>query len=316
MYNEVDKKAFIASHTKSLRTAKLFDQVFRWFEPYEVEWGSDLSTRSTEDLQKAINEVSGVRVKSAELILTIIKEYVKWRKAAGLEVSDGVYNVKINTIEKVRQQMVASPLDLKIVLDAEGSNFDHVDKETIDIVYRVLLWMAFAGMEDSDAIKVTADEVDLTNMVIRHNGYEYEIYKECLPDFEKACNLSSFNYFHPSYTRRRQRVDGNLVLRGYRSAQIDLTTIRPILNKKFANSKSSGRCFRKLSYNRVYLSGVFYRAYEQERVGIPVDFTSVIEREMSGKEYTITSTRSLNTIANKIRREYMADYDRWKCAFT
>ena len=319
MYNENQKRAFIESHTNSDKTMAKIVQIFSWFEPYEEDWGLDLSQQSAEKLQPVVNELTGVRSKSTELILIILKEYVKWCGRSGYEVSRGIFDVRINTIDKIQNQMVASPLHLKAKLD---EFFEPVEEETIDITYRVFLWMAFAGLDDKDAIRVTADCVDLKNFRINFEGHSYEIYKECIEDFKKACELTDFQYKHPNYITRRDRADGNLIMRGIRTPTVDLKTIRPVINKKFGaddTEETGGRQKSRISYKRIYLSGIFYRAYERERAGLPVDFSEFIARSIERKEktkkYTVTKTRTLTTIANTIEREYLADYEKWKCAF-
>lgn len=320
MYNENQKRAFIEDYTDSEKTAAKIIQIFSWFEPHEEKWGMDLSQQSTENLQPVVNELTGVRSKSTELILIILKEYVKWCGRNGYDVSKGIFDVRIVTIDKIQNQMVASPLHLKSKLD---EFFAPVEEETVDITYRVFLWMAFAGLEDKDAIRVTSDCVDLKNLRINFEGHSYEIYKECIEDFEKASTLTSFQYKHPNYTTYRDRAEGKLIMRGIRTPTVDLKTIRPVINKRFsvddASNETSSRQKSRLSYRRIFLSGVFYRAYERERAGLPVDFSDFvalsIERKEKTKKYTVTKTRTLTTIANTLEREYLADYEKWKCAF-
>lgn len=317
MYNEKQKNDFISSYTNSDKTTTLISQIFNWFEPYEIEWDKDLSQQESDVLQPVVNELTGVRIKSTELILIILKEYVKWCGRNGYEVSKGIFDVRINTIDKIQKQMVASPLHLRSRLD---EFFESPEKETVDVIYRVFLWMAFAGLADKDAIRVAASDVDLENLRINFEGHSYEIYKECKDDFEKACRLTDFFYEHqqPHYTTRRDRADGNLIMRGIRSPSVDLKTIRPIINKRF-NSEDDDRQKGRISYRRIYLSGIFYREYERERAGFEVDFSTVIAEDIARKEkskkYTVTKTRTISTIANTMEREYLADYDKWKCAF-
>lgn len=319
MYNEGQKNRFISEYTSSDKTSALIAQIFNWFEKYESDWGMDLSLQSTEELQPVVNELTGVREKSTELILIILKEYVKWCARSGYEISKGIFDVRINTIDKIQIQMVASPLHLQSKLD---DYFEPTEKETIDIVYRVFLWMAFAGLDDVDAIRVSSDNVDLKNLVINFEGQTYELYKECKDDFEKACKLTDFFYEHnePYYSMRRDRAEGKIIMRGIRSPSVDLKTIRPVINKKFSVKDKEKEQKTKLSYNRIYLSGIFYRAYERERAGLPVEFSKVIEceikRKQKTKKYVTSKTRTITTISNRIEREYLADYERWKCAFT
>ncbi|MDO4562207.1 MAG: hypothetical protein Q4C12_00075 [Clostridia bacterium] len=322
MYNENQKRNFISEHTSSDKTSALIVQIFNWFEKYEAEWGMDLSQQTAEKLQPVVNGFTGVRSKSTELVLIILTEYVKWCGRNGYDVSKGIYDVRVNTIHKIQNQMVASPLHLKSKLD---EFFEPTEKETVDVIYRVFLWMAFAGLDDKDAIRVSIDDVDLDDLHINFEGHSYEIYKECRDEFEKACSLTDFQYEHqvPYYVTRRERASGRLLMRGIRSPSVDLKTLRPIINKKFAvNDKDENETLRqksRISYKRIYLSGIFYRAYEQERAGLPVDFSEVIAAEIARKEktkkYTVTKTRTLTTISHKIEKEYLADYEKWKCAF-
>ena len=86
MYNENQKRAFIESHTNSDKTMAKIVQIFSWFEPYEEDWGLDLSQQSAEKLQPVVNELTGVRSKSTELILIILKEYVSGVDAADMRL--------------------------------------------------------------------------------------------------------------------------------------------------------------------------------------------------------------------------------------
>lgn len=319
MYNENQKREFISSYTNSHSTAAKVEQIFSWFESYEKEWNMDLSQQSAETLQPVVNKLTGLRIKSTELVLIILKEYVKWCAKSGYETSKGVFDVKINTIQKINDQMVVSPFQLKSKLD---EYFDTADKETVDITYRVFLWMAFAGMEDKDAIRVTADCVDLENLRINFEGHSYELYKQCIEDFKKACSLTDFQYIHPNYTTRKERACGDTIMRGFSSPIVDLKTIRPIINKKFDSKNiklGSDEQKNRYSYKRIYLSGIFFRAYEREQAGLPVDFSEFIamsiERKEKTKKYTLSETRTLSKIARTIEREYIADYEKWKCAF-
>lgn len=321
MYNEEQKRAFIESHTKSDNTMAKIIQIFTWFEPYEEKWGLDLSQQNAEELQPVVNAITGVRGKSTELVIIILKEYIKWCERNGYKFSNGIYDVKIDAIEKIKTQMVASPLHLQSVLN---EFFDKVEEETVDITYRIFLWMAFAGLEDKDAIRVTKNCVDLKSLKIRFEGHSYNIYEEGLEDFVKACTLTDFKFIHPNYITRRNRAAGDIIMRGVRSSTVNLKTIRPVINKKFSakdTEKIKGHQKSHVSYKRIYLSGVFYRAYEREQAGLPVDFSEFVAMSMERrvlarkKDYETSKTRTHNTIANAFEREYLADYERWKCAF-
>lgn len=338
MYNESQKMAFVDSKERSATTRKFLIQIFNGFEPYENKWGMDLSLQQAEVLQPVVSELSGLRGKSTEVILIMLKEYVKWLMHNNYPYDKGIYNVKTDSLDKVRNQMVSSPAHLsKLMLKCEveiGTDdkdnkiivergFDKPELETVDVTYRVFLWMAFMGLYDREAIDVRVSDVDLDNLVLVYKGKNYKIYQEAKLDFEKACKLTDFCYIHPNYTTRRNRADGDLLMRGIKSSEVVMSTLRPIINRKL-NPQPKGKTIKlkdKLSYRKIYLSGAFYRMFELERMGEEVDFSKLVAKDVLMKketdrpDYTISATRTLNVITNKMERDYMTDYERWKCAF-
>lgn len=325
MYNAERKQAFIECYySKSVKTQKFITQVFNSFEKYEEEWQADLAVQNTKELQNAVNEISGLKSRSIKGVLIVLREYVKWCANNNFQTSNGIFEVRINSLDKIRTQMVSSPKHLACVLD---KYFDKTEQHTIDIIYRVFLWMAYAGLEDKDAVRITSDDVDLNKMQINFEGHSYEIYKEGRADFEAACYLNSFFYEHPYYSKIRNRVEGNLIMRGFRSSNIDLMTIRPMLNRAFKNPKKLDEDKNdmmdvikntnyKISYKRIYLSGIFYRAYEVERMGVEyVDFSETVKREMDNYRKNKEYTSDTKKIEKQMAKDLREDYERWKCAF-
>jgi len=223
-----------------------------------------------------------------------------------------VYELKTEMDEKMKRMMIASPVHLEAVLN---KIFEPVASETVDCLYRCYLWMGFAGIEEAEAIEVTVDEIDFDTMTIEHGGKSYEIYREAVPAFKMACNATEFRYVNPNYTDGKQggyrnRYPGEHLLRGIRSAQIKLTTIRAVIGKKF---KAEGI---ETSYGKIRLSGLFYKTYEMERFGEPVNFDAFIVERMGKTDHQYHRNYTRNKLANGIRRDLEDDYECWKAAFT
>lgn len=338
MYNRDQKVAFIEQYTQKISTKRKVEQIFLWFTPYEESWGMDLSQQNVETMQALINYLTGVRSKSTETVLFILKEYVKWCKKSGYETSDAVFQVRNTDNDKIRKQMVSSPKDLKTRLD---ECFGKAEFETVDLTYKVFLWLAFLGLSDREAIEVTSDCVDFEKMVLRYDGVDYELYRECVEDFRKVCELTSFWYHHPKYTLRRDRAEGNIILRGFRTPTVSLDVLRPMVTRKIAEYSAQkeendsvaklskeqlkemgiSRRYTYMSYNKIHLSGVFYRMFEDERCGVPVNFSEYVGKYMDDrlkqgkKDYSYSDTRTCTTVANRLEKELQTDYERWKCTF-
>lgn len=71
-------------------------------------------------------------------------------------------------------------------------------------------------------------------------------------------------------------------------------------------------------------NSIFYRMYQKERMGEPVDFTylakrSILAHEARGKSYKLESENNKHTPESKLReiaRNYQDDYARWKIVYS
>jgi len=315
VYNEEQKIKFIRSYTSSIHTSNVATTVFNAFEEYELGWQADLCTRSSAELQPAIDELVGLRSKSRWMTLSILKEYVKWCIAMKVPgATDGMLHIEVVGIDKIRQQMVASPLHLQRYLDQV---FDKESVETIDNIYRCYYWMAYGGIREEDTLAIKTDDVDFGQMIIHYKETSVPIYREALPAFKNAVSLPSFRYNHPNYSKPiyRDRVAGNTIMRGIK-ATTKTMTIRSSLSRRSADAVKAGKTDQQLSFYRIWLSGLFYRVYEQERAGIPANFSNAAVSYMEGKTYTLYGREKIEHRQNRIERDYMEDYQRWKLAFS
>lgn len=315
MYNEEMKSRFIREYTGSLNTANVATTIFNAMEEHEKSWNADLCTRSSEELQPVITEITGLRSRSKWMALTILKEYVKWCIAMQVPgACDGMLQIQTVGLDKVKHQMVSSPLHLQKFLD---DVFDPESEETLDNIYRCYFWMAFGGIDEEDTILIQNEQVDFGQMVIYYKTTNIPIYREALPAFRNAVSLSSFLYKHPNYSKpvRRDRVPGDTLMRGIR-ATTKTFTMRTTLSKRNIKAIEDGLTDLQLSFYRVRMSGLFYRVYEMERAGIPTSFSEAALRVMDGKTYTLHGREKLEHRQNKIERSYMEDYQRWKLAFS
>lgn len=315
MYNEEQKKRFIRDYTGSLSTANVAATIFNETEKYEESWGTDLCTKGVEELQPVVNEITGLRNKSQWMSLTILKEYVKWCLAMKVPgACDGMLRIEAVGLDKIKKQMVASPLHLQRYLD---DIFDKEFEETIDNLYRCYFWMAYGGIDEEDTILVRTEDVDLSQMLIRYKTTSVPIYREAIPAFKNAVTLTNFLYKHPNYTKpiRRDRVPGDTIMRGLK-ATTKTFTMRTTISKRNISAIEDGLTELQLSFYRVRMSGLFYRTYEMERAGIPVTFSEAALRVMDGKTYALSGREKIIHKQNRIERDYFDDYQRWKLAFS
>lgn len=314
MYNEELKLKFVREYTNSIKTAEACAATFQAIEPYEREWDADVCTRSADELRPVVEVLAGFRAKSWSRMF-ILKDYVKWCISIGVpEACDGVLNIADAGLDKIRTQTVASPLHLQTYLD---SICESESEQTVDNIYRCFYWLAYGGIAEEDILNIKCTDVDFQNMVVRYNDTEAPIYREALPTFKNCVELTQFVYKHPNYNKLvyKDRASGDTLIRGIRGLP-SLKVLRAELSRRSKSKIDTGKTNLKLSYYRVWISGLFYRMFEQERAGIPVDFSATAAQSMVGKSYKLASGR--NTLESKKRRlvrSYHEDYERWKLAF-
>lgn len=332
MFNEEQKTRFITGYTHSLNTANVAVTIFNATEKYELAWNADLCTKSSEELQPMFDEIAGLRAKSKWMSLTILREYVRWCITMGIpDACDGMLHIETVGLDKIRKQMVANPMHLQSYLD---TMFEKESEETIDNLFRCYFWMAYGGIDEDDTILVKTEDVDFSKMIIRYKTTTVPIYREAVPAFRNAAMLTDFNYIHtqsPRYEMRRDRIPGDTIMRGIK-ADAKILTMRTTISKRNIKAIKEGRMELQLSFYRVRMSGLFYRVYEMERADVPENpqsksanfsadarrniFSEAVRRTMSGKSYVLSGRETIEHKHNRLLKDYMEDYERWKLAFS
>lgn len=310
MYNEKRKEEFIQLYSKSMSTQKACRNVFNAFEKYEEAWGADLCTRSTEELQPIINMIVGLRGRTKWARLIILKKYVKWCIGTGVDgATSGMLDITHIGLEKMRQETIPNPSALQQYLN---SIFVPPEKNTTSNVYHCYCWLAYMGFAEEDILKVKISDVDLDKMIIHYpERGDVQIYKAAIPCIKNCVERDDFVFQSSHYETTIPRVEGNTLVRGIKQ-QPNLLSIRSIVSRTAkANEEKTGM---RLSYFRIWLSGVFYRKLIDEINGEQdINFEDIVAIQTARKTYKLDSGR--NTISDKkkyLAREYKDDYDRWK----
>lgn len=319
MYNTELKEKFIKEYTDSVHIRRSLLSLFNATEKYEEEWGADICTKTASELKDVAEDIIGFRASSTTRI-SLLRNYVEWcinNNVPG--ACDGALNLTTNGLGKLKREMVRNPRHLQKYLDDICSPESYC---TADNAIRCYYWLAYAGMKEEDIFKVTGADVNFNDMVVEYNNEAYPLYRESLPAFKNCVYLKEFVYIHPNYPPvKRERVEGDILIRGFRSTPT-VGTMRVELSRR--SRKYFERCRKngnedalKLSHYRVWLSGVFYRFYEDELAGIKPNFKALVDMVSADKVYKLDSGRNTQSAKRrKLACEYSTDYKRWKMTFT
>lgn len=325
MFNAEQKAYFIHEKVTNPRHIAPCIHVFEKISPYEEAWNADYATVAYDKLVTAIESMVGLRSRGSMASIGILRAYVQWGIANGLPgFRPDILLIDTFGLTRMRIMTVRDPAHLQKCLD---QMFESEDKQMVDNVYRCCYWLVYSGVPERYILAVKCNNVNLEQMTVTHSGVLYILYNECIPAMCNAVQLTGFVYTNPNYTddKRvifRDRAPGNGLVRGF-SARMNSNVLRATLSRYAKIAMESGRLKTKLSLQRVHLSGIFYRAYQKEECGEPVDFSHEAKMYMElssdrrdGQPYKLDSGR--NTIEAKqrqIERDYLRDYERWKAAW-
>ena len=315
MYNAEQKKEFIRQYARSGQLIKTCEHVFTELETFEENAGADICTMDAKTLAPLVEMIIGLRVRSRWRKLGIIRDYVTWCCNHHIEnACDGMRDVVISGAEVMKTRMVANPIGLQRYLN---DICDPESYETNDNVVRVIFWLLYGGAEAKDLQHVRVSDVDMKNMVVRIGLNDIPIYREAVPAFNNCLHLDRFAKTRSDIYEDRlyvTRSDGDILIRGTRGVP-SLQTIRVNIISRRKNEEVKNKAL-KISPERIRLSGLFYRIYEEEQNGIEPDFAQVAKDFMDRREYNTTDTKTLRDMMQKTARAYREDYECWKLAFS
>jgi hypothetical protein len=310
LYNEDRKSAFIEQHSKNEQTQRFVKYVFASTLEYEKKYNLDVCQLPHEVILEIASNSFGFKHRSIQIALGVLLEYEGWCKSKGYEVVENIDEaVEISsTSPRMQTLMVASPYHLQTLLNKV---FDPEDFDTVDILYRTYFWFAFAGIDELDAVELRVSDIDLVKMLILG---KYEIYREGLQTLHKACFLKKFNPANYSTRKKtpKDRLVSEYVFRSTRSEKYTRDGIRTLIRREMMAANKYGYSFFT-TYDKIKLSGIFYREFERERIGIEPTLSEIIEDKRQ-KGYKLFAVRP-NSAENKIRLENIYDYNNWKKAF-
>lgn len=316
MYNAEQKSKFIKEFTDSVKTREAAQNLFKTIMKYEEEYGADVVTMDLCALQRVFNLISGMRVGSQVMPRYVLREYSKWALEHGVSgATDAAMHLDSPGIEKFRTETLKNPKQLQVFLNTICVP---ESEQTSDNNLRAWYWLAYSGVQADESVLIKSSELDFDSLILTHNGIPYPIYRESVPAFRNCATLSQYRYFHPNYGEVviRDRVNSDLLLRGIRG-EPTLGVFRSELSKRNRAAIADGKTTLKMSYHRIWLSGVFYRMHEDELAGIPADFYAVTNMKLGDKQFKLSSGRNTQQYKREvISRDYLIDYERWKQTLT
>lgn len=329
LYNEALKKRFIdeagLSKTKNDVALCMFGPACR----FERAAGKDLYQMQPDELQSVIDEVFTGNILYKKSMFSVLKLYLEWCSVQGLPGAvcrtDGL---NYFGLANVRRSMVADAGMLQNVLD---SLFRPEFDGGLDVTFRAYYWLLFSGVTADEAVNLTANDIDFSRKTIHCcTGVDVMLrYPESMSSLMYCIMADHFVVYYDHglqnkqpVTRKHERSDGDTILRGL--ARYENRTKEPSIDSRIADKmlvmRKQGGVEYKITTQSILRSGVFYRAYCEERAtGESPDFSEWIdiairERKMKAKGGDEPKKMSSTNIRNLLHDTFI-DYEIWKDAF-
>lgn len=308
MYNEERKNAFISlyatDHARHSRCVRLFSAS----EEFETDSDTDLCALPVFIKQEILNSLLTIRSVAGNRVWQTIKAYCRWCVEQGFPGAvDDSDELVYTGNDALSSRTVGSPGELAAILDR---TFAPVAELTVDCVSRALVWLLFMGFSLEEASALTANDVSFRAGEIASPDHFARMYPESLETFHAVAENTAFYRFHPTYKSPAltPRAPGNTLLRGFRGEMN-----RPHSNEVFRAIKEANPD-KHLARERVWYSGLFYRAYEQKVIeGVPVDFHDIAAQMVAQRGGEPSKTSLAQKIAST-SYELSRDYNRWESA--
>lgn len=297
---------------------KNIHRMFQLSADLEFAFESDLAEFDTKLLQHFFERLTGVNTKAMTVAYINLKSYIYWCRDHGFKTTNAIEEIKVDNIDKIRKRMVDTPQRLAEILDRV---FPEPQRNQATYLYRSYLWLAFIGVRFEGVMLITADDLDFDRMILVREppDCQLHIYEEARNDLWQVCNLDSFLESKGKGKRAsvRPRVEGSSILRGKVRAGKDdenfaYSTLRPMVYRAF---KQLGDDECHLSFDRVWYSGIFYRALLQEKLCGQVDFEYWVDEDFRNGTFQLSEDFTERKAKYYIRAKYLDDYQQWKTAF-
>ena len=317
MFDARTKIEFINDYAGEKGFAMTLRRLFNFFEPYEKEWNKDLACVELDLLRAAFRQFLSERKDAQYHTLNYLHAYYHWRRRQGLPVSDAIPRLHMDDRNRTTEQYVSGPEHLNEVLRFLFSSA----KPERDALVRAYLWFAYAGLRSGEAMRVRTEDVDLRNMRIHLGDLDFPIYAEAVPDILAAMEVTQFRVLREKQGNyARKRAEGDLLLRTYeREPRQQFYRMHIVRVLKSFEGMPPPRdvpilpC--KLSFYRTYVSGHFFRMFEMERRGLPIDMSVILRPDMFAGENDLADFADDLTASSRRVPAYTKEYNAWKDAF-
>lgn len=284
--------------------------LFKTIELYEEKWGSQIQTRSVEEVQDFIDaELSKNKLYPATKFY-FLKKYLRWCATKDIKITEGLdVKVGLSWLSEYKNKLIKDALQLRIYLD---TLFSPEEEVSTDVLLRAYCWLVYMGLSDDQIDDLRISNVDLGEMIIVVDGKVYDIYREAFRTLKLCVERDILKYNHSKYSTLIKRIDGDRIVRGVKSER-KVVTLKSDISTANKQALENGKTNLNLTPRSIKMSGIFDRQYEKERMGQPIDFSWLVASEYLEASKQVDCQK--RKASHRKEKNYQDEYYRWKIIF-
>jgi len=316
IYNLEQKMQFLKDSNDDDSSKKAYLNLFvKLNSKVEKDFEKDVSEMNYEELKICISLLGGRDIKSIAWNISRLKQYVDWC----------IINGRTNTLENYLNIILPSDIDNSYIFKIETlKNAEQLEEYLNEVylpveechltnMYRVYMWLLYDGLTNTEAVNLERDQIDLENGIITVGDNKIEIN----PIFKKLLEVTLSTSQLSRKTRNGKKMyfdlfDTKYLLRGFKETFVNrekqFGAKITQFNKDYRNITGE---YIRLSPDRIYESGLYYRWHILEQSDLPIPFDDYIATEMDDKEYSIDN----KYVFTMKRKDIETSYNMWKKAF-
>lgn len=318
IYNLDRKTAYIDAIPSTIdeRQKRNFENIFFTTSTVEKLFGKDISEMSLEQATRLLISQGFLSTSSMVTMISILRSYVQWCIDTKLVCSENAFDkLSINDIDNseiIKSMLLGSPERLNNILEtAFPPNSDIEFQEQSQLIAQLL----YLGLRQDFISSLKKNDICFNESCVINERGEKIILNENILRLAKYCSQQTTLDRRDSFaiTRSYSLTDNDYLLRttaNKRSSGDDPISITIIYNRIASindNYNKNTDDLIKLTTDRIYRSGLFYRLYELEQLGVE------ITREIVYKHFGM-AFENMTTIYSETRKKIL-DYENWKKAF-
>lgn len=279
-YNQQIKEEYLAQlpKTKSFKTIR--DAFIRFGEELECPLQKDLYEMSQGELMAVLPNLEITNYTDIRIKMSFIIDYIDWAYKRNLtnDLMNVAREINIYDINLTKPMLVSHIKDDKTFAEMLETTYD-IHRPNNTAVLWCMIWM---GIPIKEAVLVKNEEIDLEKNTINYNNTLYKIPEVFHYIFDCYIKYDIMEYEGNNGMVIKKLIDSGYFIKPTRTMNKEEDTYyEPApcnsnsLSTKLSNFKKDYRDITGknvlYSTNTITSSGIFYRAYEEERAGKSID---------------------------------------------